>query len=90
MNFTLNFFSKKPIALAKGLEKKSSACVGSSLGNASNGYMHSFIFGNTLLESLFINVITNYRTNPGTETMNPFSLLQSGCPVAGAIKSFLR
>lgn len=50
--------NKKPIALAKGLEKKSSACVGSSLGNASNGYMHSFIFGNTLLESLFINVIT--------------------------------
>ncbi len=30
-----------------------------------------------------------HLTNPGTETMNPFALRQSGCPVAGATTSFL-
>lgn len=48
----------KNIVLASKYDKKNSACVGSALGNASNGYLHSFIFADDLLESLFINLFT--------------------------------
>lgn len=87
---------KKNIVLADNYEKKSSACVGSSLGNASNGYLHSFIFGGDLLESLFINIFTQEEIADMSQFSEGFGVpaweeMPSSeiCPVSTRLKNSL-
>lgn len=84
----------KKILLSEGYAPKSSAKPGPSLGSL--GYLHSFLFGESLQETIWLNLLTldyinDMQVFPGGVGVPPWEQMPEGedCSVAKALKESL-